>query len=363
MVNRRIAYFISPHGFGHAARAAAVMAASHQMDASVRFEIFTKVPFWFFQDSLSGHFQYHSCLTDIGLVQRTPLTEDLDRTLASLNAFLPLDRSRISALGRMVSSLECGLVICDIAPMGIEVAREAGIPSVLVENFTWDWIYEGYGRKDAQLERHIVYLRELFDAAEHRVQTEPVCVPGAPDLITVPVSRKPRTAAVKIRRELGLPPDCRVVVVTMGGIRVHYLFLDNLRAQNDMYFVIPGASESMEIRGNLVLLPHRSRFFHPDLLNASDVAIGKVGYSTLAEVYHAGIPFGYISRTRFRESQILADYIERNMAGLAIKEEAFKNGSWVSRLEALLALPRIPRNGPNGAEQVARFILGLLFRI
>lgn len=359
MGNRRIAYFVSPHGFGHAARAAAVMEAIHQMDGSVRFEVFTKVPMWFFQDSLPRRFQYHSCLTDIGLVQSTPLMEDLDRTLASLNAFLPLDRSRISALAQIVNSLGCGLVICDIAPMGIEVARKAGIPSVLVENFTWDWIYEGYGRRGTQLERHIVYLRELFDGAVYRVQTEPLCLPQASDLITVPVSRRPRSSAAEIRRKLGLPADCRMVVVTMGGIRDHDLFPDNLRLQNDVFFVIPGLSASMETRGNLVLLPHRSRFFHPDLINASDAAVGKVGYSTLAEVYHAGIPFGYISRAHFRESQILTDYIERNMAGLSIKEEEFKDGSWVSRLEALLALPRIPRNSPNGAEQIARFILGL----
>jgi hypothetical protein len=31
---------------------------------------------------------------------------------------------------------------------------------------------------------------------------------------------------------------------------------------------------------NLVLLPHHSGFYHPDLVNASDAVIGKVGYST-----------------------------------------------------------------------------------
>ncbi len=54
--NYRIAYFISPHGFGHAARAAAVMEATYEMDPAIRFEIFTQVPRWFFHDSLSGNF-------------------------------------------------------------------------------------------------------------------------------------------------------------------------------------------------------------------------------------------------------------------------------------------------------------------
>jgi hypothetical protein len=48
---KRIAYFVSPHGFGHAARAAAVMEALSEIDTGVQFEIFTTVPFWFFRDS------------------------------------------------------------------------------------------------------------------------------------------------------------------------------------------------------------------------------------------------------------------------------------------------------------------------
>ncbi len=45
-----LAYFISPHGFGHAARACAVMSAILERMPGVRFEIFTEVPRWFFVD-------------------------------------------------------------------------------------------------------------------------------------------------------------------------------------------------------------------------------------------------------------------------------------------------------------------------
>ena len=63
-----IAYFISPHGYGHAARACAVMAAMHELNPSIRFEIFTTIPQWFFDQSIPGTFTYHNLLTDIGLV-------------------------------------------------------------------------------------------------------------------------------------------------------------------------------------------------------------------------------------------------------------------------------------------------------
>jgi len=34
------------------------------------------------------------------------------------------------------------LSICEIAPMGILVAKETRVPAILVDNFTWDWIYQ-----------------------------------------------------------------------------------------------------------------------------------------------------------------------------------------------------------------------------
>ena len=36
----RIAYFVTPHGFGHAARAAAVMVALQEIDLTIQFDIF-----------------------------------------------------------------------------------------------------------------------------------------------------------------------------------------------------------------------------------------------------------------------------------------------------------------------------------
>lgn len=360
LVEHRIAYFISPHGFGHAARAAGVMAALHEIDPLLQFEIFTTVPHWFFQDSLLEPFIYHSLLTDIGLVQKTPLREDLPRTMQCLNDFLPFDRSRIISLAKLVKGIKCELIICDIAPMGIVVAQAADIPSVLVENFTWDWIYQGYASYDVRMNKYINYLQGLFGAADYHIQTEPVCCYRTADLTTLPVSRKVRTPARQIRKKLGIPSEAKVVLLTMGGTPQQYTFSEQLTGQRDMYVIILGGSESMQIRDNLVLLPHRSNFFHPDLVNACDAVIGKVGYSTVAEVYHAGVPFGYISRQSFRESEILVAYIKKQMNGFAISERQFQDGIWISQLPDLLSLPPIRRSGPNGAAQIAYFISRLL---
>ena len=356
----RLAYFISPHGFGHAARAASVMEAIYEIETSIRFEIFTRVPSWFFQDSLSAPFTYHSLLTDIGMVQKTPLREDLGKTIQHLDDFLPFEPTLINYLARQLNRLKCELVICDIAPMGIVAAQHAAIPSVLVENFTWDWIYKGYASLNEQINNHVEYLGRIFDSVTYHIQTEPVCFHRKADLLTQPVSRKVKTHYRKIRRQLHVPVDKKVILITMGGIPQKYASVKGLTTQADVYFIIPGSSESMELTENLVLLPHHSNFYHPDLVNASDAVLGKLGYSTLAEAYHAGVPFGYISRPNFRESERLVAYIEKEMSGIAIQEADFLSGNWVSQLPKLLTLRGAQREGPNGSEQIAAYIYELL---
>jgi hypothetical protein len=146
----------------------------------------------------------------------------------------------------------------------------------------------------------------------------------------------------------------------MGGVHLAYTFLEQLEDISGVHFVVPGPGKGREQRGNLVVLPPHSEFYHPDLVNACDVIIGKVGYSTLAETYRAGIPFGYVARSKFRESEPLTAYIDAQMNSLQIAETQFQNGDWLSSLPDLLAMPRLRRDGPNGADQVAEFVGGLL---
>jgi UDP-N-acetylglucosamine:LPS N-acetylglucosamine transferase len=246
--------------------------------------------------------------------------------------------------------------------MGIAVGRQAGIPALLVENFTWDWIYQQYVdiNTPSPFNGHIDYLQKLFTAVQYHIQTEPVCNPGPVDLTTAPVSRNPKNPADRIRKQLGLRPDSKMVLITTGGVKQEYNFLDQLKKLHRITFVLPGAGIQMKIRDNLILLPERSDLYHPDLVTASDAVVGKVGYSTLAEVYHAGVPFGYTVRSNFRESGPLVDFISREMNGVLLEESEFSRGEWRTKLEDLLDMPRVKRNAPNGSDQIGRFITGII---
>ncbi len=357
MPQRSVAVFISPHGFGHAARASAVIDALAVLEPSLCFEIFTTVPEWFFCGSLSARWRRHEEVTDLGLVQRTAMDEDPVATAERLQGLLPPSRRRVDRLARRVTELGCSVVVSDISPLGTAVASRAGLPAVLIENFTWDLIYAAYG---PPLDAFVKPAREQLDHLDLHLQTEPVCRPAAAARRVAPVSRPARSSPDAVRQRLGVPEDARLVLLTMGGLEWAYTGLDYLETRADAWFVVPGGSREPQQRGRLLSLPHRSGFYHPDLVAAADVVVGKLGYSTVAEVAHAGSAFLYLPRPRFPESPVLEAFVRARVSSAAIDPEALGDGSWLERLDPLLAAPRSAAIVENGRIAAAEHILDLL---
>lgn len=355
----RIAYFVSPHGFGHAARACAVSASLHRIAPDAVIDFFTLVPQWFFADSLSFPFGYFPLRSDIGVAQVDALREDLNETVNLLSAYLPFAGEAFEQLSARVAGDGYCLVICDISPLGLAAAHRAGIPSVLVENFTWDWIYAGYYQAEPRLEQFAYSLKAAFELADVHFQTIPYCEKVEKGIPIAPVARKARHLRAQIRAELELL-DEPMVLVTMGGVRQVFSALEALKKSQEFTYVIPGASETVIREDNLILLPHHSQFYHPDLVYASDLVIGKLGYSTVAEAYHAGIPYGYIPRPLFRETGPMGAFVETAMNGVCIPPEEFSQGNWVERIPDLLNKKPLHLDSENGADQIAENVLRLL---
>lgn len=351
----QIAYFVTPHGFGHATRAAAVMAALQSRHPDLHVHIFTQAPERIFAETLPHTFTYHNVLTDLGLVQLTPLEADLPKTIKRLNQFYPLDPNLVDMLAQIIQN--CACVCCDIAPLGIAVAQRANIPSILIENFTWDWIYESYVPDHSDFRPHIDYVHTLFQSATYHIQTSPICHLVANDLTVNPVSRDNRQTRHVVRQTLNLPDNAHAIMITMGGVPFQYANTKNLSHLSNTFFLLPNSGDTLRRENNLIHIPRETPIFHPDLVLASDLVISKVGYSTLAEVYQAGTPLGYIPRPEFRESAALVPFIDTHMPSIAIANADFESGAWLHDLPNLLTLPRAKRTEPNGAHQIADFLL------
>lgn len=333
------------------------MLAIRRSAPETELDIFTTVPQWFFSASLGERFTYHNFNSDVGLVQITPFSEDLPATVLALNQAETNAHSLIEQAVSIIHKRGLQLVICDISPLGIEIALAARLPSVLVENFSWDFIYAGYSEMEPGLNPHIQRLKKIVSMVDMHIQATPVCQIDPAAIQVAPVSRPPMNSRTSIRSRLGLSAGDRVVLVTLGGIEERYDACQALKKHADCIFLLSGSTDRLTRDENLILLPHRSDFYHPDLVQASDAVIGKLGYSTVSEVYQAGLSFAYLPRPAFPETPSMAKFARQEMAAQEISYPDFLAGRLGDLPERLLTIPRKANPGVNGADQIATILL------
>ncbi|MEM6456685.1 MAG: hypothetical protein AAF772_16460, partial [Acidobacteriota bacterium] len=152
-----------------------MIAALRRRRPGLRIDLFTTAPGWFFADSLGAPvvdaivderdaplpdapLRRHPIAVDLGLVQRDALRADPVATAAQLDVLELLGDASVDRLARHFDrALAPGApVVCDIAPAGLRAAARSGRRAVLVENFTWDWIYAAYA---PTLDRHADAMR------------------------------------------------------------------------------------------------------------------------------------------------------------------------------------------------------------
>lgn len=330
------------------------MEALHRTSGA-RFELFSTSPRWFFDESIAGLYRYHDVVTDVGFRQRSALAYDLAATAAALEELLPFDEALVDELAARLVVSGCQAVLCDIAPLGIAVAERAGLPSVLVENFTWPWLYEPLYAQAPALERAGEALGAWFDRASLHLLAQPYCHDDArADGVVLPVSRPALRTRDQAREALRLDPAARVVVLTMGGVPEALPFLDQLQGVPEVTFLVTGAQRT-HVAGNVHLFDNATRLYMPDLVRAADAVVAKLGYSTVAEVWREGRPLAFVTRADFRETAPLRDWVLGALPGFEIPGRDFAGGGWIPRVSELLDMDRPPSRPLGGADQVADY--------
>ncbi|KAK1323128.1 L-arabinokinase [Acorus calamus] len=175
------AYYITGHGFGHATRVVEVV--RHLIDAGHDVHVVTGAPdFVFTTEIQSPKLHIRKVLLDCGAVQADALTVD---RLASLEK------------------------VSDVVPVACRAAADAGIRSVCVTNFSWDFIYAEYVMAAGYHHRSIVWQVNgpvIFN------------VPAFRDVIDVPlVVRRLHKSRTEVRKELGIGNEVKLVIFNFGG--------------------------------------------------------------------------------------------------------------------------------------------------
>ena len=146
-----------------------------------------------------------------------------------------------------------------------------------------------------------------------------------------------------------------MILVSMGGIPWAFENLERWRAAGVYDFVVPGGAAREERAGNLVLLPHHSPVYHPDLVAAADVLVGKLGYSTVAEALAGAAEGDVVEPGREREN--LLAVLVRGRHQLAVVDASATRAACFPAVVVALLCPRTVRSEAGecrGCDDAAR---------
>jgi len=361
-----LAVYVSGHGYGHATRTAEVLRAVRERSPALPMAVATKAPAFLFTEAVAAPISVREVACDVGLAQKDALVMDLAATAARWRAFRSGWDDLVAREVEWLGETRARLVFGDVPPLAPAVATAAGLPSVALGNFSWDWVYAHLAREEPALGEAASFCRDAY-----RLTTLLLRLPFAGDLGAFPrvedvplVARRPAVPRNECRRRLAL--DTRpAVLLSFGGVGMPDLDPVVLGDLSEWQILVTG-----RVREGAALPPHVRRLGggdlaglglgYPDLVGAVDVVVSKPGYGIVSDCIGTGTRLVYTDRGDFPEYPILV----REMAGYIpvafVSNGDLRSGRLREAVLSVLARPVPPPPALDGADRAASRILELL---
>ncbi len=351
-----VAYYISGHGYGHAVRSIEVIRALAAKSPHYFFHIKTTAPEWFFPLNLDCNYAYYRQQNDVGTVQHHFHEVDKIATLKELRKLFQAREDFVQREVEFFHKYHVQLVLGDIPPLAFAAAFEAGLPSIAVGNFSWDWIYGSYQQEHPDFGEFIEKVQECYRTADLLLRL-PMHgpMPAFPVVEDIPlIARRARRKARDVRRMLRMTDDGRpVVLVALRPADLERVDFDRVTRDRNFQFVVLGQQRYAEAALNLPqdLIPF------PELVHAADVVVSKPGYGIVSECIANRTPLVYTQRRDFPEYDVLVQHLQQDAVSEYLTPEAFFQGDWSEALQdAVAATWKISQPPLNGAETAAQRI-------
>ena len=300
-------------------------------------------PSWLFADAAGVTFEPFEA--DTGMTQTDSLTIDLaDTAKRAARFYRDVDRLADQEAA-WLRTAGVRLVLGDIPPIAFAAAARAGVPSLAIGNFTWDWIYEGDSAFEQNAPGVIQTVRDAYSLC-----TRALRLPmhggfaSIADVVDIPmIGRRSTGDRVTARRIMNVPDDRLFVLVSFsGGLDVP---LERIARDAALTILSPPAA-----------LPPPLEY--PDLVAAADVVISKPGYGIVSECVANGTPLLYTSRGRFVEYDVFVAEMPKVLRCRFIPQDDLRSGHWRPHIDALLAQASPPERARiDGAEVAADAII------
>jgi len=327
---KRLYFLVSNHGFGHAARMLHLIRTLDPTAWHVTVNTAAPEPF---VRSIAPDVVLRKEPIDFGVIQHDGIRMDLAETLRRLNELELQKEAIVEREAAFVRRGEFDLLVADLPFPGGEIAKRAGVRSVAIGNFGWDFIYRGFGSEFHAIADRIAESHRAFDLLLRLPFHEPMeSFETAIDVGLV--GGVPACSKEEVRSALSLPDGVPVFLITFGGMGLSSIpyrkieRFDGKRFSRAMFLTYDSTAPDIE---NLRKIDET---FRPvDLMQIASGVITKPGYGILAEAYRVGCPVFVIEREGFAETPVLMEAIRNHFHHRIIPVCEFYDSEWEFLLE------------------------------
>ncbi|MFP4051014.1 MAG: glycosyltransferase [Thermoplasmata archaeon] len=336
---KRIAYYISDHGYGHAARSIAVIKRMIHDNSDIEVIVNCSYPLQFVIDTLVNEerVKFRRVRNDFGYYTDGNFEIDIDKTETRLKLCLGNIDSYIRSESKFSKKKDIDLIISDISAKPFEVAEKVEIPSIGISNFTWWEVYRDMIGDTKEVEK----IKNMYQKADLglKLPLDTDSSPFTEEKEVGLVAREPTRSYSEMREVLNHSEDKSLVYFSHGK---------SVNENNGFNIEIP---DSLKSEMNLMSFSDNPIIKNPDYviqedendvqdyIAASDLVISKFGYSTVAEAIRTKKPMILTKRDIIEDKAGLKKLKEWNIVR-EITRADFMEGNWLDDVGEVLKYQR-----------------------
>lgn len=301
----------------------------------------TKVPKHLFNNLPPSSFHYYNVAIDVGVVEKDIFSQDVYSTLSRYSEICASQDHIVNTEVKFIKQEGIDVIVSDIPPLASEIGHVAGVPTIAVGNFSWDFIYKPFLQSFPDFENLIDKIRASYEKTDLLLQ-----LPFHHEMTAFPrqqkiplVVRKCASTSKETRLRLGIRPDDPRSIILVA-LRLHDVV--PLRAiqglvESDEFIVLSFDPLPLKNQKNVHLLgSHWLPSEFPDIVSTSDLVICKLGYGIVSECIAYRTPLIYITRYDFAEYDVLRNGMKNILPSYLMPKEDFLQGNWYDHIKAFM---------------------------
>ena len=335
---------ISGHGFGHAAQLIPILNELGRQLPGLTAILRSSVPASFFHDRLMIPWSLQSVQQDVGCVQRGPLDIDLPATWEAHREFHASWETRMAIETQALAAAAPTVVLADTPYLAVSAGRHAGIPAIVVGNFTWSDVLRCFDATSSEDHNIVRAIERSYADADMALRIAPgLSLSGVRKVVDVgPIADPAQSQREQLRSSLGITESERLILVGFGGIPLVTLPWNQMERIEGYHFLVDGLERVSPHIHPLSSVP----FSFKTALASVDVVMTKPGYGTIVEAVALGLPVVYVRRYNFADEAPLVEFLHAHGQGRELSRGDFVSGNWRPVLEAITGIKTTRGHAP-----------------